>query len=178
MRSSKVFQVFPSFDEVKTDTESNVQILIKGEGEGRYLSFNKAVRLVELNKLEALKIAFALLGRIAICEICGTPYRRKGSTGLHAKTRFCSRECFYEWCRRTGGTLGLRAIAKLGKAQWHPEELDNVNVIDLEERLEVEVKVKKTVSRQERVQWGRKGGRRTQALHPHVRRNLKRGKMQ
>lgn len=101
------FKVFPSFDEVKTNTESNVQIVVKGQGEDRLLCFNKPVRVIEIKKLEALKIAFALFGRVAICEICGAPYRRKASTGLYVRTRFCSRECYYEWCRKTGGTLGI-----------------------------------------------------------------------
>jgi len=126
------FKVFLSYDLVETNTEVEVKVIVKGEGEKRLLVFDKPVRLIEMQKLEALKIAFALLGRVGICEICGMPFRRKASTGLYAKARFCSRECFYEWCRRTGGTLGLRAIGKLAKARWCPEEIDNVNVIDLD----------------------------------------------
>lgn len=125
------FKVFPCFDEVKTDIDSNLQVTVKGEGESRLLYFDKPVRLLELSKSEALKIAFALLGRIAICEICDSPYRRKASTGLYVKTRFCSRECFYEWCRRTGGSLGKSGLQTLMQAQWSPDKLKGINVVEV-----------------------------------------------
>lgn len=133
----KVFKVFPSFDTIRTNTAAQVEVVVKCEGERRIITFNKPVRTIELNKLEALKIAFALLGRIGICEICGTPFRRKGSTGRWVNQRFCSRKCFGEWLHRKGGT-GTRALSKLAQAQWHPEKLDNVNIINLGEKSEAE----------------------------------------
>ena len=139
------FKVFPSFDKVEANTEAQVQVVVKGEGERRLLFFDKPVKALELSKLEALKIAFALLGRVGICENCGTPFRRKASTGLYVKARFCCRECYYEWCRKTGGTLGI---------------------------LRKQMEIKPTITQQDHVRWGREGGKRTQELHSHVRLNL------
>lgn len=144
---SKVFQVFPSFDEIKTDTDSDVTIIVTGEGKERFLRFSKPVRLVELSKLETLKIAFALLGRVGICEICGQPFRRKGSTYPHVSQRFCSKKCYNKWCRKTGGSLGmLRRKKEISRQRPSHDQLRK---------------------------WGRKGGKRTQVLHPEVKANLK-----
>jgi len=43
-------KVYPSFDEIKTETDAGVQVTIKGQGEVRLLYFDKPVRLIEINK--------------------------------------------------------------------------------------------------------------------------------
>jgi len=151
------FKVFPSFDEVETVTEAGVQVVVRGQGEDRFLLFNKPVRMIEIKKIEALKIAFALLGRTAICEICGTPYRRKASVGPHVKTRFCSRACYFEWCRRTGGTLGKYKLV---------ETSDGTFELYLRGPSK---RRRRTLTKEE----CSRGGKQTQKLHPEVRRNLK-----
>jgi len=151
------FKVFPNFDKVKTETNAGIEVIVKGQGEERFLLFNKPVRMIEINKSEALKIALALLGRIAICEICGTPYRRKGSTGHHAKTRFCSRECFFEWCHRTGGTFGKYSLVETDDGTF-------------KSYLREPSKPRRRTFTEEECS---RGGKQTQKLHPEVRRNLK-----
>ena len=105
---SAVFKVFENYNTIEVQMEAGVKAAIVCQGKNRLLTFDKPVRSLELGSLESLKIAFAILGRIGICETCGTGFRRMGNTGLRLKTRFCSRECFYEWCRKTGHTLGRK----------------------------------------------------------------------
>lgn len=128
MGKDKVFKVFPSFEEIQAYTDADVKVTVKGEGESRLLMFDKPVRTIELNNLETLKIAFALLGRIGICEVCGKPFRKK-----HRNQRFCSRECFFEYCRRTGFPGRRNPMTKLFRAAYHPERLkDKANIIEIE----------------------------------------------
>lgn len=137
MGKDRVFKVFPSFEEIQVYTEAgadaDIKVTVKGEGETRLLIFDKPVRTIELNSLETLKIAFALLGRIGICEICGKPFRRKGATWPHVDRRFCSRECFFEYCKRTGFPGRQSPMSKLFQATFHPERLkDKANIIEIE----------------------------------------------
>lgn len=114
----QVFKVFENYDTIPIQMEAGVKAAIICQGKRRLLTFDKPVRALDLGSLESLKIAFAILGRIGICDNCGSAFRRKGTTGLWAKSRFCSRQCFYEWCRKTGHTLS-----------WKKQ---NINIIDLD----------------------------------------------
>ena len=106
--SRAVFKVFENYDTIEVQMEAGVKAAIVCQGKNRLLTFDKPVRALELGNLESLKIAFAILGRIGICDNCGTGFRRIGNTGNRINARFCSRDCFHEWCRKTGHTLGWK----------------------------------------------------------------------